>query len=423
MNKVQYHKREHEPTGDRKIDKGPNGGPKTNGRSGGLLFGLGVSLLIACALAFGVSRSYSQQRAILATAEQFRDFVPSVRIAIVTASPSYIVVSLPATTAAFVDANIYARATGYIEKRNIDIGDHVKAGDLLAQLAVPELDDQISQNEATLVLKAALEQAEANRELAEVTWGRDQPLVGDGWVTQQQGTVDIDTLKANKAAVAVAQANVAAQENQLKVLRQNRDYASVIAPFDGVITKRNVDVGSLVQGNATSGTFMFTIMQSDVMRVWVYVPQDSAFGLAPGVDAVVRVPEIPGRTFSAKVTRIAQALETNTRTLLTEIDISNPDDALQPGAYCIVELNIPVKTPSLIVPADATIFNQNGLNVAVVEDSIVHFRKVSVTRDLGTQVEIDDGVKQGDQVIVNPPVTLVEGSKVQVRAAFSVPSS
>jgi RND family efflux transporter MFP subunit len=159
------------------------------------------------------------------------------------------------------------------------------------------------------------------------------------------------------------------------------------------------------------------------MRVWVYVPQDSAFGLAPGVDAVVRVPEIPGRTFSAKVTRIAQALETNTRTLLTEIDISNPDDALQPGAYCIVELNIPVKTPSLIVPADATIFNQNGLNVAVVEDSIVHFRKVSVTRDLGTQVEIDDGVKQGDQVIVNPPVTLVEGSKVQVRAAFSVPSS
>jgi RND family efflux transporter MFP subunit len=181
-------------------------------------------------------------------------------------------------------------------------------------------------------------------ELAEVTWGRDQPLVRDGWVTQQQGTVDIDTVKANKAAVAVAQANVAAQENQLKVLHQNRDYASVIAPFDGVITKRNVDVGSLVQGNATSGTFMFTIMQSDVMRVWVYVPQDSAFGLAPGVDAVVGVPEIPGSTFSGKVTRIAKALETNTRTLLTEIDISNPDAALQPGVYCIVELNIPPVT-------------------------------------------------------------------------------
>ena len=206
---------------------------------------------------------------------------------------------------------------------------------------MPELDNQISQNEATLVqLKAALEAAEANLDLAEVTWGRDRPLVRDGWVTQQQGTVDVDTVKARKAAVNVAQANVAAQENQLKVLHQERDYASVIAPFDGVITKRNVEVGSLVQGNATSGTFMFTIMQSDVMRVWVYVPQDSAFGLAPGVDAAVRVPEIPGRTFSGKVTRIARALETSTRTLLTEIDISNPDGALQPGAYCIVQLDI-----------------------------------------------------------------------------------
>jgi RND family efflux transporter MFP subunit len=161
---------------------------------------------------------------------------------------------------------------------------------------------------------------------------------------------------------------------------------------------------------------MFTIMQSDVMRVWVYVPQDSAFGLAPGVDAVVRVPEIPGRNFSGKVARIARALETNTRTLLTEIDISNPDAALQPGTYCIVELDIPVKTPSLIVPADATIFNQDGLQVAVVDDGTVHIRKVSVSRDLGTQVEVDGGVKEGDQVVISPPVNLVEGSKVRARA-------
>jgi RND family efflux transporter MFP subunit len=356
-------------------------------------------------------------RQVMATAEQIRDFIPSVRVASVRANPRNSVVTLPATTAAFAEANIYARATGYIEKRNVDIGDHVKARELLAQLAVPELDHQISQNEATLVqLKAALEQAEANLDLAEVTWGRDRPLVRDGWVTQQQGTVDVDTVKARKAAVDVAQANVAAQANQLKVLHQERDYASVIAPFDGVITKRNVDVGSLVQGNAASGTFMFTIMQSDVMRVWVYVPQDSAFGLAPGVDAVMRVPEIPGRTFSGKVSRIASALEPNTRTLQTEIDISNSDGALQPGAYCIVELDIPVKTPSLIVPADATIFNQNGLQVAVVKDGTVHIRKVSVTRDLGTQVEVDDGVRPGDQVVVNPPVNLVEGSKVRAMA-------
>jgi RND family efflux transporter MFP subunit len=156
-----------------------------------------------------------------------------------------------------------------------------------------------------------------------------------------------------------------------------------------------------------------------VIRVWAYVPQDSAFGLSPAVDAVVRVPEIPGRAFPGKVTRIAEALETVTRTLLTEIDIPNPNGFLQPGTYCIVDLNIPRKTPSLLVPADATIFNQNGPQVAVIEGGTAHIRKISVTRDLGTQVEVDDGLKRGDQVILNPPVNLIEGSKVQARAALA----
>jgi RND family efflux transporter MFP subunit len=422
MNDVDTHNRQHEPAVDRKTEKAPKDRPDTRRRWGGLLFGLGAFLLLAGGLAFGASRSYSQQREVMATAEQLRDFVPSVRVATVRASPGNIVVTLPATTAAFADANIYARATGYIEKRNVDIGDHVKAGGLLAELAVPELDHQISQNEATLVqLRETLQQAQANLELAQVTWNRDRPLVGQGWVTQQQGTIDIQTVKAREAAVRLAQANVIAQEALLKVLHQNRDYALVIAPFDGVITRRNVDVGSLVQGNATGGTFMFTMMQSQVIRVWVYVPQDSAFGLGPGAEAVVRVPEIPGRTFPGKVTRIAEALETGTRTLLTEIDIPNADAELQPGTYCIVELNIPRKTPSLLVPADATIFNQNGVQVAVVEGGTARIRKVSVTRDLGTQVEVDDGVKQGDLVIINPPITLSEGSKVRARAEPAAP--
>jgi RND family efflux transporter MFP subunit len=324
---------------------------------------------------------------------------------------------LPATTAAFADANIYARATGYVERRQVDIGDHVKTGELLAMLAVPELDHQISQNEAMLVqLKAALQQAQANKDLADVTWGRDSKLVKQGWVTDQQGDTDRLNLAAKDAAVRVAQANVEAQESQLKVLHQDKDYASVVAPFDGVITQRNIDVGSLVQSDATSGTFMFTIMQSNVIRVFVYVPQDSAFGLGPGIDAVVRVPEIPRRTFPGKVTRIAEALETGTRTLLTEIDIANPDGALQPGTYCTVELDVPRKTPSLLVPADATIFNQDGLQVAVVQGGTAHLRKISVTHDLGTQVEVDAGVEPGDEVIINPPVNLREGSKVLTRA-------
>jgi RND family efflux transporter MFP subunit len=387
-------------------------------RWGGRLLALGGFLLLLGGISLGAWGNYSQQQEAMATAKQARDFVPSLRVATVEASPGTVSVTLPGTTAAFAAANIYARATGYVAKRHVDIGDRVKAGDLLSQLAVPELDDQISQNEATLdQLKSALDQAEANRRLAQVTWDRDKGLVEKGWVTRQQGDVDLRNLNAQEAGVAAAQHNVTAQEKLVKQLRQNRDYASVVAPFDAVITQRNVDVGSLVQGNAVSGTFMFEVMQNDVIRIWVYVPQDAAFGVAPGIDAVVRVPELPDRDFSGKVTRIADAQQSGTRTLLTEIDLPNPDGALRSGIYCMVELKIPRRTSSFVLPADAIIFNRNGMQVAVVSDGKAEIRKVGVKRDMGTQVEVDSGVKAGDQVIVNPPVNLVDGGKVQPRPA------
>jgi RND family efflux transporter MFP subunit len=383
-------------------------------RRGGRLFGLGGFLLLAAGLMLGGWGDYSLKQEVKATAKRERDFVPSLRVATVEANRETVAVTLPGTTAAFAAANIYARATGYIAKRNVDIGDYVKRGDLLAELAVPELDHQISQNEATLdQLKSALQQAQANRDLAQVTWNRDAPLVQKGWFTPQQGDTDRLNLEARVAAVAVAEANVSSQEDLLKVLRQNRDYASVVAPFDGVITQRNVDVGSLVQGNAASGTFMFEVMQDNVIRVWVYVPQDSAFGVAPGIDTVIRVPELPDRAFPGKVTRIANALQSGTRTLLTEIDIKNTGGALAPGIYCTVELHIPRKAPSLLVPADAIIVNRNGVQVAVADHGKVGIRKIEVTRDLGTRVEVDSGVRAGDQVILNPPVTLADGNKVR----------
>jgi RND family efflux transporter MFP subunit len=168
-----------------------------------------------------------------------------------------------------------------------------------------------------------------------------------------------------------------------------------------------------VQGNENTGTFMFEIMQKDVIRVWVYVPQDAAFGVARGVDAIVRVPELPDREFPGKVTRIAEALQSGTRTLLTEIDIPNPDGALPPGIYCSVELKVPRKTPSFTIPAEALLFNRNGLQAAVVKDGEAEIRTVRVARDLGTRVEVDAGLRAGERVILNPPVTLVNGSKVQ----------
>jgi multidrug efflux pump subunit AcrA (membrane-fusion protein) len=286
---------------DTEVDQPPKQHANTRPRRAGRLIGLAVVIGLFGALAFGAWGHYAQYSQVAAAAQARSDLVPSVRVATVQPSGGIIAVSLPATTLAFSTANIFARASGYI-------------------------------------------------------------------------------------------------------------------------TQRNVDIGTLVQADATTGTFMFTLMQSNVIRTQVFVPQDQAFGLSPGVDAVVHVPEIPDRTFPGKVTRIADALQPGTRTLLTEVDIPNPDGVLTPGIYCTIELQIPRKTPGLSVPADAIIFNRDGLQVAVVENGLAHIRKISVARDLGTEVEARDGVKPGDQVILNPSVDLVEGSKVQVRSETAGPT-
>jgi RND family efflux transporter MFP subunit len=386
---------------------------RSNGR---LILGTVVLLALIGALAFGFWQHYTLHAEVMATAEQRRDFVPSVRTAAIRASDAFRSATWPGTTEAFEQANLYARASGYVAKRTVDIGSRVKAGDLLVEIAAPEIEHQIAQAEGTLTqLRANLQQAQANRDLAQVTWDRASKLVQQGWTTAQQGDNDRLTLKARDAAVAVASANIVAQEAQLRVLNQQKSYLSVVAPFDGVITQRNIDVGSLVQADAASGTFLFQLMHSDVIRIQVYVPQDDAFGVTPGTEAVARVPEMPGREFPGKVTRIADALQPGSRTLLTEIDVPNPDRALSPGLYCQVELKIPRKAPSLIVPSEAIIFNRDGLSVAVVEDGVAHIRKINPVRDMGTSVEVNAGVSNGDQVILSPQVDMTDGRKVAIR--------
>jgi RND family efflux transporter MFP subunit len=379
-------------------------------------FAIGALMLLAGGLAVGVWRHWQLESEVATTAAQRREFVPAVRVALVKSSSDVVSVDLPGTTEAFEAASIYSRTSGYVGKRYADIGDHVKAGDLLAEITAPELDHEIAQGQATLLQnEATLRQAEANMEIANVTWGRDSQLLDKGWITKQQGDQERLTLLAQQAAVSVARANIEAQKAQLMVLNQRKAYQRVVAPFDGVVTARNIDNGSLVQGDATGGTSMFTMMHSEVIRIQLYVPQDQAFGLKPGVDAVVRVPEIPGVDFRGTVTRIANALQPGTRTLLTEIDVPNADGLLTPGTYCRVELRIPRKTPSLIVPAEAIIFNRSGLSVAVVEESVVQIRRVTLVRDLGTRVEVSEGVKDGDQVILNPPINIADRQVVKPR--------
>ncbi|MBV8295081.1 MAG: efflux RND transporter periplasmic adaptor subunit, partial [Mycobacterium sp.] len=401
------------PAPDHDAPETPSGEPPGRGGSGGRLLGLGALLLFIAALGLGVWRHYQQHRQVMDTAEQQADFVPTVRVQDVTQRLGTVHVTLPATTLGFEAANIYARASGYVAKRYVDIGDHVKAGELLAEITAPEIEAQVAQYQNSLQqAHETTGQNQAQQALAGVTWGRDSVLVKQGWVTYQQGDVDRYSLQAQQHATQAAHFNTAAMQAQLSYFNQQKIYQQVVSPFDGVITQRNIDVGSLITADASGGTSMFSLQQSDVIRIWVYVPQDSAFGVKPGVEAVIRVPAMPNLTFDGKVTRIADALQPGTRTLLTEVDVPNPDGALQPGVYCTVELKIPRTAPALIVPASAIIFNQNGMQVAVVENGIVHLHKIAITTDYGTEVEVNAGIKAGDQVILQPPVNLADGDKV-----------
>jgi RND family efflux transporter MFP subunit len=411
------------PAPDRDIPESAPGEPKGRRGYGRRLLGLSVLLLFTVALALGVWRHYQQHRQVVATTEQQVSFVPTVRVANVRQQLGRLHVTLPATTLGFETANIYARASGYVAKRYVDIGDRVKAGQLLAEITAPEVEAQVAQYQNSLQqAHETTGQNQAQQALAGVTWGRDSVLVNQGWVTKEQGDTDRYTLQAQQHATQASHFNAASMQAQLSYFNQQKIYQQVVAPFDGVITQRNIDVGSLITADAAGGTSMFSLQQSDVIRVWVYVPQDDAFGVKPGVEAVIHVPAMPSLTFHGKVTRIADALQPGTRTLLTEVDVPNPEGALQPGVYCTVELKIPRTSPALIVPASAIIFNQNGMQVAVVENGIAHLHKIVITADYGTEVELSEGVKDGDAVILQPPVNLTDGDKVQTIVEPSAPT-
>jgi len=380
----------------------------------GRMLGLGLAGMVLILLGLGMWRQhaqYMQVREAVAKTHQ----APRVRVGEVRASAGEYALKLPATTSAFEAVNLFARASGYIEKRFVDIGSRVKAGDVLAQISAPEVDHRIALALANLAQsEAALNQAKATRDLAKVTNERNAKLVSLGYVSLQEGDVARLTYEARASDVRAAEANIMAQREQIKVLRQQKDYQKVVAPFDGVVTQRNIDNGSLVQADAASGTSLFALSRGDVIRIQLHVPQDAATGVSAGVPARISVPEMPGRIFTGKVARVADTLQSNTRTLLTEIDVPNPEGSLTPGTYCTVELLIPRKAPSFLVPGDAVIFNRGGVQVAVVDEGVARFRKVAVTRDFGTEVEVNDGVKAGERVILTPSVDLVEGTAVQV---------
>ena len=383
---------------------------------------LSISVLaLGLLVAYGV-RAHSQRRAAaLATLQQQEDMVPEVRTAIVATVAKPRQVDLPGSTEAFDSATILARATGYIDKRFVDIGSRVKQGDVLAIIAAPDLDQQLNQARAQLAQdQAAVQQARANANLAQATNQRTNTLVKQGWETREQGDIDRLTYQSQAAGLQVAQVNVQAQQAAVARLEKLTGFERVIAPFPGTITSRQIDVGSLVTADTSSGTPLFSIDRTDVLRVRIFVPQDYVFGLKDGDAAAVIVPEVPGRIFKGKVARNASSLDPATRTLQTEVDVDNSEGLLRAGLYCSVQLLVPRQAPTIIIPAQALIFDADGLSAAVYRNGVARLRHLDLERDDGAQVEVRSGLEPGDQVILNPPLDIQDGMKVKPIAVTQV---
>jgi RND family efflux transporter MFP subunit len=311
---------------------------------------------------------------------------------------------LPGNIQAFVDAPIYARTSGYLKKWYFDIGTRVKTGQLLAEIESPEVDQQLSQ------ARAQLDTAIANMKLAEITMARDQGLLKVEAIAKQDVDNAVGAYEADKAAVDSQQANV-------KRLEQLVAFEKVTAPFDGVLTARNTDIGQLVNaGNGGAAQELFHMAALDKLRVYVSVPQENSRAAIPGVGADLTLIEYPGRRFPGKIARNTGAIDAATRTLLTEVDIDNPSGTLLPGAYAEVHLKIPSGIPALIVPVTSLIFRSEGLRIGVVRDGKADLVRVSLGRDYGTEVEVTSGLTQNDAVIISPQDSLTSGA--QVRAEF-----
>jgi len=321
---------------------------------------------------------------------------------------------LPGNMQAFTQAPIYARTTGYVKAWYHDIGSHVKKGDLLAVIETPELDQQLAQARADLAT------AQSNAALAKVTADRYQGLIAQNAVSQQDTDNATSTLAQRNAEVASAQANV-------HRLEELQSFERITAPFDGVITARNLDIGQLITtagatttpgaGITDSTKEVFDIAAINTLRVFINVPQVYAPDAKNGVTATLTLPQYPNRTFKGRLVRSSDSVDPNTRTLLAEVDVDNRTGELLPGSYTEVHLNTSSAAPALTIPVSAAILTPDGLNVGVVDSSgHAHIIRIAPGRDCGFDMEVLGGLAPGQKVIANPPDSLTDGEEVRVVA-------
>jgi len=310
---------------------------------------------------------------------------------------------LPGNIQAFTDSPIYARTNGYLKKWYADIGAHVKQGDLLAEIETPEVDQQLEQ------ARADLNTAQANFNLSKITASRYQDLAKSDSVSKQDVDNATGDFEAKKAMVESAQSNV-------NRLLQMQSFEKIYAPFDGVITARNTDVGHLINSGASGpANELFHIASLNKLRVFINVPQEDSASTRPGLTADLTFQEFPGKKFKGTLVRTAESIDPASRTLLVEVDVDNKDGKLLPGAYTEVHLQAPPATPAVILPVTALIFRAQGLQAGVVDsNNRAQLRNITLGRDYGNEVEVVSGLKQQDQVIVNPPDSLVDGEELRI---------
>jgi len=310
---------------------------------------------------------------------------------------------LPGNVQPFTTAPIYARTNGYLKKWYVDIGAHVKQGQLLAVIETPEVDQQLQQARSNLAT------AKANLELASITKTRYLGLLKSNAVSQQDADNAVGTYNANKAIVEADRAAV----DQYAALAS---FEKVYAPFDGIVTSRNTDIGDLINSGSAGGmkTDLFHIAQPGKLRVYVNVPEEYSRGVKVGMTADLSLAEFPGRTFRGTLVRTADAITVTTRTLLIEIDVDNPTGTLLTGSYAEVHLAVPAQSSTLLLPVNTLLFRSEGLRVGVVKDGKVTLTAVTPGHDFGNQIEIVAGLKTDDQVIINPPDSLITGQQVQI---------
>jgi len=377
----------------------PTGSVSSETRKRRRLWLVGLPVLLVCAAIVARLAGRAHAGAVLAR-ETSEAAVQSVNVIHPQTGAPNQEIALPGYTQAFIDTPVYARTSGYLKTWRFDIGTHVKKGDLLAEIETPEVDQQLRQ------ARADLSTAQANLSLAVITATRNENLLKTRSVSMQDRDNAAGALAADKAIVQSNEGNVAR-------LEQLQSYEKVLAPFDGIITARDTDIGALIDAGANSPSKeLFHLAAIDRLRIYVSVPERYARAAQPGATANITLDEFPGETFQGTLVRNANAIDLASRTLLLEVDVENPAGRLLPGAYTFVHLTLPTATQSVTLPSNALLFRQEGLQAAVVRNGHAQLVAVTIGRDYGEKVEILSGLQTSDAVITDPSDSLVSGTAV-----------